>query len=266
MDGDGARVGVTVEGGVADVRLNRPERHNALDQAMFEAIRDAQLRLARAPGLRAVVLSGEGPSFCSGLDVAALAAGELDFAALVARPAGEAANLAQLASYGWRRLPVPTIAAIDGACFGGGIQIALGADLRLGSESARLSVMEVNLGLVPDMGLSVALPRLLREDVAMELTLSGRVVGGREAHELGLLTRLAERPREAALELAAEIAARSPDAVRAIKRLFGEAWSAPSEPSLKLETALMESLIGTPNQLEAMRAAQDGDAAAFVDP
>ena len=126
--------------------------------------------------------------------------------------------------------------------------------------------MEVNLGLVPDMGLSVALPRLLREDVAMELTLSGRVVGGREAHELGLLTRLAERPREAALELAAEIAARSPDAVRAIKRLFGEAWSAPPEPSLKLETALMESLIGTPNQLEAMRAARDGDAAAFVDP
>ena len=238
MGSDASRVTVEVGGGVADVRLNRPERHNALDQPMFEAIRDVQRRLAGEP-VRAVVLSGEGPSFCSGLDVGALAAGELDFATLVERSGGEEANLAQLASHGWRRLPVPTIAAIDGACFGGGIQIALGADLRIGAESAKLSVMEVNLGLLPDMGISVALPRLLREDVAKELTFSGRVVDGREALELGLLTRLAERPREAALELAGAIAARSPDAVRTIKRLFDEAWAAPPGPSLKLETQLM---------------------------
>ena len=126
--------------------------------------------------------------------------------------------------------------------------------------------MEVNLGLLPDMGISVALPRLLREDVAKELTFSGRVVDGREALELGLLTRLAERPREAALELAGAIAARSPDAVRAIKRLFDEAWAAPPGPSLKLETELMESLLGTPNQLEALRAARDKDRAVFTDP
>ena len=259
------RVSVRVADGVAEVVLARPDKHNALDLEMFRAIRAAQLEVAATPGVRAVVLRGAGPSFCSGLDLGAAAAGELDFAALTGSREGPA-NLAQSTSYGWRETPVPVIAAIHGACFGGGLQIALGTDVRIAAPDARLSVMEVKLGLVPDMALTAALPRLVREDVARELTYTARIVDGAEAAELGLVTRVDADPAGAAAALAAEIAARSPDAVRASKRLLNDAWTAPPEQGLRLETELMERLMGTPNQAEAIRAAIAGDAPNFTDP
>jgi enoyl-CoA hydratase/carnithine racemase len=259
------RVTIEVQTGVADVRLNRARKHNALDLEMFLGIREVQERLRETAGVRVVVLSGEGPSFCSGLDLGALGAGSFDPSVLIDRPAGELANLAQTASYGWRQLSVPVIAAVHGACFGGGLQIALGADIRIAAPDARLSVMEIKLGLVPDMGISEALPRLVREDVAKELTFSGRIVEAEEAASLGLLTRIAPAHREAALQLGTRIAARSPNAIRSIKRLFNEAWLAPPAASLKLETALVQPLFGTPNQLEAVRAALARDRANFTD-
>ena len=158
------------------------------------------------------------------------------------------------------------IAAVHGACFGGGLQIALGADIRIAAPDARLSVMEVKLGLVPDMAISAALPRLVREDVAKELTFTGRIVDGAEAASLGLVTRIADSHRDAALELAAELSARSPEAIRAIKRLFNEAWGQPPEVTLRLETELVRPLFGTPNQMEAARAALAKDRPVFVDP
>ena len=233
---------------------------------MFLGIREAQDRLRAEPGLRAVVLHGEGPSFCSGLDVAAVAAGELEIEELIGRPGDELANLAQTAAYGWRTLPVPVIAAVHGACFGGGLQIALGADLRVVAPDARLSVMEIRLGLLPDMAITAALPRLMPVDVAKELTFSGRRVDGEEALRLGLATRVAAPPLDAARELASEIAHRSPDAIRAIKRLFDEAWNEPPSRSLRLETELVRTLLGTPNQLEAARAASTGEQPDFADP
>lgn len=260
------RVSIEVEAGVADVRLVRADKHNALDQDMFLAIREAQEQLCGEAGVRVVVLSGEGPSFCSGLDLTAVAAGAFDPGMLVGRPNDEVANLAQTASYGWRSLPVPVIAAVHGACFGGGLQIALGADIRIAAPDARLSVMEIKLGLVPDMAISAALPRLVREDVAKELTFSGRIVDGAEAAALGLVTRVADSPRDAALELGAELAARSPEAIRAIKRLFDEAWQQPPEVTLRLETELVRPLFGTANQMEAARAAIAKDQPVFVDP
>lgn len=260
-----ARVSIEIASGVADVRLVRGDKHNALDLEMFEALRDAQQRLRADAAVRAVVLSGAGPSFCSGLDLGAVAAGAFDPETLISRPQGEVANLAQMASYGWRSLPVPVIVAIHGACFGGGLQIALGADIRVAAPEARLSVMEIKLGLVPDMAISAALPRLVREDVAKELTFSGRIVDGAEAASLGLVTRLAEPPLDAALELGTEIAARSPDAVRAAKRLFNEAWGAAPEQGLRFETELVRSLFGTANQLEAVRAALAGEQPSFTD-
>jgi enoyl-CoA hydratase/carnithine racemase len=233
---------------------------------MFLALREAQHQLLDDPGVRAVVLHGEGPSFCSGLDIAAVAAGELDLEEMIGRPADEDANLAQTVAYGWRTLPVPVIAAVHGACFGGGLQIALGADVRIVAPDARLSVMEIKLGLLPDMAITTTLPRLLPVDKAKELTFSGRIVDGAEALELGLATRVAAAPLPAAVELAQGIASKSPTAIRAIKRLFDEAWTEPPARSLRLETELVRTLLGSPDQIEAVRASFTGETPNFADP
>src|SRR5437588_5116748 len=213
------RVHVAVSDHVATVTLTRPDKHNALDIAMFEAIVDAAEQVSAEPRVRAVVLHGEGPSFCSGLDVASLmSSGQ----SLDERLTEESPNWFQRTAYDWIRVPVPVIAAIHGACFGGGLQIALAADVRIAAPDARLSVMEVKWGLIPDMSITRTLPRLVGIDVAKELTYTARVISGEEAHSLGLVTRLSDDPLAAARELAAEIAERSPDAVRGAKRLFDE--------------------------------------------
>ena len=170
--------------------LNRPDKHNALDGAMFEAIAAAAKGLADEPGLRAVVLHGAGPSFCSGIDLGSLAAGDGGLDGVRAALAEAPPNRFQLPAYGWLTLPVPVIAAVHGNCLGGGLQIALAADIRIAAPDARLSVMEVRWGLVPDMSLTRTLPRLVGIDVAKELTYTGRVVSGTEAGELGVVTRL----------------------------------------------------------------------------
>src|SRR3954453_24193810 len=218
------RVRIDVADHVADVRLTRPDNHNALDGAMFEGILAAADELASTPGVRAVVLHGEGKSFCSGLDIASLASGPVSLDDILERD-GRRSNLAQRACTDWIDLPMPVIAAIHGNCFGGGLQIALGADIRFASPDARLCVMESKWGLVPDMGITSTLPRLSRIDIAKELTYTGRVISGTEAAALGLVTRMAEDPLAAAKEMAAEIAARSPDAVRSAKRLYDESWN-----------------------------------------
>jgi enoyl-CoA hydratase/carnithine racemase len=179
---------------------------------------------------------------------------------------GTSPNSAQRTAYDWVRLPVPVIAAIHGSCFGGGLQIALAADIRFATPDARLSVMEVKWGLVPDMSLTRTLPRLVGIDVAKELTYTGRVITGADAYALGLVTHVSEDPVGAARGLAAEIAERSPDAVRSAKRLFDEAWTGSPEQTLALEAELQQRLIGSPNQLEAVRAGMTKQPGDFVDP
>ncbi len=261
------RVTVSIESGVADVRLARPDKLNALDAEMFTTLADTGRELAGDRSLRAVVLSGEGRAFCAGLDVMSFMGGgggrTVD---LLARGADSPANVAQRAAWVWTELPVPVIAALHGVVYGGGLQIALGADLRFVSADARLSVMEVKWGLVPDMTLSQTLPRLVRIDVAKELTYTGRIVSGSEAVELGLATRLCENPRKDALALAREIAGKSPDAVRAAKRLFDEASLLGVEAGLRLEEELQRGLLGGPNQLEAVKANAEKREPAFRDP
>src|SRR3954451_16463905 len=239
------RVTIEVADHVAVVTLNRPDKHNALDGAMFEGIVEAAGEVARMADVRAVVLHGAGPSFCSGLDVSAF--GSIDD--ILGREDGQRSNLAQRTCTDWIDVPAPVVAAIHGNCFGGGLQIALGADIRFAAPDARLSVMESKWGLVPDMGITSTLPRLVRIDVAKELTYTGRVVSGTEAAALGLVTRAVEDPLAAAKELAREIAGRSPDAMRAAKKLYDTAWHAPAEEGLALETELQVSLIGSPNQI-----------------
>ena len=260
------RVTIEIADHVAVVTLSRPDKHNALDGPMFEGILGATEQLAAAPEVRAVVLHGAGPSFCSGLDVASLMTGPVSLDDVLAREDGRLANTVQRTSTDWVDLPVPVIAAVHGNCFGGGLQIALGADIRIAAPDARLSVMEVKWGLVPDMGITTTLPRLLRADVAKELTYTGRIVSGEEAVALGLVTRVAADPLAAARELAAEIAGRSPDAVRAAKRLYDASWHGPVGDGLVLETELQRSLIGSPNQIEAVRAGMAKEPASFADP
>jgi enoyl-CoA hydratase/carnithine racemase len=260
------RVCVEVADHVATVTLTRPDKHNALDVAMFDAILSAAQRLAAEPGVRAVVLHGAGPSFCSGLDVVSIMSAGKGVAGLTDRVHGEVPNWFQRASHDWLTLPVPVIAALHGNVFGGGLQIALGADIRIAAPDAKLSVMEVKWGLIPDMGITRTLPRLVAIDVAKELTYTGRVVSGTEAASLGLVTRVAEEPLAAARELAAEIASRSPDAVRRAKRLYEQSWTGADADTLALEAELQLELIGSPNQLAAVTAGFSKEPAQFTDP
>jgi enoyl-CoA hydratase/carnithine racemase len=261
------RVAVEIADHVAVVTLTRPDKHNALDVPMFEGILGAAERLRGESGVRAVVLHGEGPSFCSGLDVASImqqSGGSLD--GLSSRLKGDVPNWFQRAGHDWLTLPMPVIAAVHGNCFGGGLQIALGADLRIAAPDARLSVMEIKWGLIPDMSMTRTLPRLVAIDVAKELTFTGRIFDATEGHRLGVVTRLADDPLSAARDLAAEIASRSPDAVRGAKRLYEESWTARADDSLALEAALQGTLIGSPNQLAAVTAGFTKEPAEFVDP
>lgn len=246
------RVTVSVSDGVAEVRLTRADKHNGLDWPMFEALNEAIDEVAADPGPRAVVLSGEGPSFCAGLDFKAFMSERSGVELGFARREGEPENFAQRAAHGWRSLPLPVIAAVHGNALGGGLQIALAADVRIAAPGTRLSVMEIRYGLIPDMGLSRTLPGLVRDDVARELTYTGRVVEAEQALELGLVTRLADDPRAEALELAAEIAANSPDAIRSAKRLLDEAPRLDAAAGLALEEELQRALLGSPQQLEAV--------------
>jgi enoyl-CoA hydratase/carnithine racemase len=262
------RVIVSKQDGVADVRMNRPDKLNALDQAMFEGLVETGRALAADKSLRAVVLSGEGRAFCAGLDFASfmdMGSGERPSRGLLDRDAS-VANFAQQAAYVWTELPVPVIAAVHGVAFGGGLQIALGADIRFIASDAQLSVMEIKWGLVPDMSGTQTLRHLLRLDVAKELTFTGRVVRGSEAVALGLATRVSEHPREDALAMAREIAGKSPDAIRASKRLLNSANLVSLGEGLKMEETLQRGLIGGPNQMEAVQANMQKRAPRFTDP
>ena len=259
------RVKVSIAQGIADVRLNRPDKMNALDSAMFEALVETGRGLGSERGLRAVVLSGEGRAFCAGLDVASFMGGG-GARSLLERNAGSPANFAQSAAWVWSELPVPVIAAIHGVAFGGGLQIALATDIRFVAPDARLSVMEIKWGLIPDMSASQTLRRLVRLDVAKELTFTGRIVSGNQAAELGLATHVSDTPREAALELALEIASKSPTAIRAGKQLLDASGDLDVAAGLLLEERLQKTLLGTPNQIESVRANVEKRDARFEDP
>lgn len=255
--------------GVVHVELARPEKVNALDAAMFEALAETGDRLAGDRAVRSVVLSGQGRGFCAGLDFASFMAmaGQSDFIErFFEQHPNSPANRAQEAAYAWRRLAIPVIAAIHGACLGGGLQIALGADIRIVAPDAKLCVMEIQWGLIPDMTGSQTLRDLVRLDVAKELTFTGRSVSGTEAVALGLATRTADDPLAAAFDLAREIASRSPHAVRAAKQLLDRTRRASLEEGLALEASLQRSLLGSPNQIEAVMAKLEKRPARFSDP
>ncbi len=262
------RVTIEIADGVAEVTLNRPDKLNALDPAMFEAIIAAGEDLSRTAGVRAIVLAGAGKGFCAGLD-------KETFASFVTKSApamGDItkrthgiANTWQQAAYVWRTLPIPVVAAIHGVALGGGFQIALGADIRYVAADARLAIMEIKWGIVPDMGGIALMRELARADVIRELAMTGRIFSGADALTYGFATSLHADPLQAARSTAREIAARNPEAVRAIKRLLNAASDNAEAAILLAELKEQAALIGSPNQIEAVRAGMEGRPGHFAD-
>lgn len=270
------RVHISISHGIADVKMIRSDKRNALDGAMFTALAEAGERLKTEPGVRVVVLSGEGSSFCAGLDFSSFTAmaggggnggggggnGEGNPGSMAP---GRITHLGQQVCWVWQEVPVPVIAAVHGHALGGGIQIALGADIRIVHPDTQLSVREIHWGLVPDMTGSLMLSQLVRADIAKELVFTARVFDGREAHAIGLATKLSETPYEDAMAMAAEIAGRSPDAVRGAKQLINGLLHEQAASQFEAERRIIGSLIGKPNQVEAVMSNFEKRPANFVD-
>ena len=266
------RVTISTVDGVADVRLNRPDKMNALDPAMFAAIIEAGEAVRADPSVRAVVLSGEGRAFCAGLDFSSFSAmaGDGDGASggdgagdgsdrpalpRIEQPADSpVAAGGQHAVYVWRMIEVPVIAAVHGHALGGGFQLALGADIRIVAPDVKMSVLEIRWGLVPDMCGTQLLPELVGLDVAKELTFTGRMIDGHEAVRLGVATRVSDTPLDDALSLAGEIAMKSPHATKGAKALLEMAGHSTLAEGFAAEQRIIRALIGSPNQVEAVKA------------
>jgi len=261
----------TSPSGVADVRLNRPDKYNALSSEMFDAITEAGESLIDNRSVRAVVLSGSGRGFCAGLDFTSFRgmAGESNGTPITSRrkPTGRTpGNPAQQPGMVWKEVPVPVIAAVHGVAFGGGFQIAMGADIRVAAPDARFSIMEIKWGLIPDCSITQTLRDLVRLDVAKELAFTGRIIDGREAYDLGIATQVSETPLDTALGMAETIAGKSPDAIRLGKQLFETTWRGERDEGLQLEAQLQGKLIGTENQVEAVKANFEDRPPNFADP
>lgn len=257
------RVKVSIQDGIADVRLDRADKRNALDPAMFEAIARAGKDLVTNREIRAVVISGNGASFCAGLDFGSFQAmadsggksepkPDADKQNAGVMEPGAITHLAQQICWVWQEVPVPVVAALQGHALGGGMQLALGADIRVAHPTTQLSMREVHWGLIPDMTGTLMLSRLVRDDVVKDLVFSARVISGAQAHELGVVTRISETPLEDAMQIAREIAERSPDAVRGAKELINRLSNAGAAEHFAAERKIIHSLIGKANQVEAV--------------
>lgn len=246
-----SRVLVEYQDDIAIVSLNRSEKYNALDMAMFDGITGTVAKLKENKSIRAVILKGNGKGFCAGLDMVSVLKNPLNAHTLLKKEAHEVSNLAQDVGYLWRSLPVPVIAVTHGSCFGGGMQIALGADFRYSTTDCRFSIMEAKWGLIPDMSLSVTLRELTRIDIAKELVMTGRIFSAEQALDYGLITKISEAPLEDALEFAKQLSVRSPDAVMYGKKLLNETWVTDDKSALDLESAYQKKLLGRWNHLVA---------------
>lgn len=246
------RVVVEIKDKVAIVTLNRGTKYNAIDMDMFAAINKTAEELAQNKAIRAVIVRGDGKVFCAGLDIKSVMKNPSNPGTLLAREEGELANIAQKVGYLWRQIPVPVIAVTHGVCFGGGLQIALGADFRYSTPDCEFSVMEIKWGLIPDMSGMVTMRELTRIDIAKELTMTGRKFTGREAADYGLVTHVMDDPMAGALKFVDQLKDRSPDAIVASKSLLNESWAASEQAALVLETVTQRKVMGKWNQLIAV--------------
>jgi len=245
---------------IAFVSLNRPEKLNALDMPMFEGIVKACKTIRKNKKARAVILSGEGAAFCSGLDVKSMFKNPVTAVKLLIKPGTKASNLAQDVSYLWRELPIPVIAVTHGKCWGGGFQIVLGADFRYTTPDCEFSIMESKWGLIPDMAGSIALRELTSIDIAKELAMTARIFDGEEAKRYNLVTHVCTDPMTSAIAFAEALKEKSPDAINSTKTLFNKSWLGTVRNALLLETKLQKKLIGRFNQRTAIKKGQSDSA------
>lgn len=270
------RVTIKVENHIADVRFNRPDKMNALDGEQIDAIVEAGEKLAAMEGIRAIVLSGEGRAFCAGLDMGS-------FAASAAAASGEGgsgdsplrktlserthgnANKFQHIVLQWRRLKAPVIAAVHGPCIGGGLQFASAADIRVVAPDAKMSIMEMRWGLIPDMGSYTTWRSFVRDDILRELTYTNRIFTGEEGKDLGFVTHLSDDPHGRAMEIAADIASKHPQAVQIAKELINKLPDMNEDEILMMESEGQDKVSRTPNQVEAVMAFMQKRTANFVD-
>lgn len=257
------RVTISVTDHIADVRFNRPDKLNALDKAQMEAIAAAGEELAAMQDVRAIVLSGEGKGFCAGLDMASFT-DSATTSKLTERTHGNA-NLYQHIVLQWRKLAPPVIAAVHGACIGGGLQLASAADIRIASPDAKMSIMEMRWGLIPDMGSFTTWRSFVRDDVLRELTYTNCIFSGEEGKALGFVTHLSDNPHADAMTLAAEIASRNPDAIKSSKRVINALPDLDEDAILMMESVEQDKISRTPNQIEAVMAFMQKRAANFSD-
>ncbi len=256
------RITTTITNQIADVRLTRADKMNAIDPAMFAAIGAAIDALADRKDVRCVILSGDGKAFCAGLDMASMAAGG---SGTSAQRNDQGSILPQHVTWGWRNLPMPVIAAVHGVAFGGGFQIMSGADIRIAAPGTRFAIRETYWGLVPDMAGFAIWRGLVRDDVLRELVYTAREFDADEALHHGFITRITDDPHAAAMELATAIAARSPHAIRGAKRLCNMAHDTDPRAMLQAETDEQMAVIGKPNMMEAVAANMGKRAAVFAD-
>lgn len=261
------RVKVSVSNFVAEVTLCRPTKMNALDQAGFDQLADAAAKIEKDASVRVVIIHAEGDHFCAGADKSFLQGAVSDTATFRKRalqlPAGETANEFQKPAMAWFELDVPVLVCLQGVVYGAGMQVALAGDIRIAAKSTAMSLFEIHWGLIPDMGITQTLPRVVRADIAMELVMTGRVVKAEEAREIGLVTRLVDNPLDTARELAKQIAAKSPEATRRGKKLLRDSANMNSAEGLAFEAQLQSELVGTPNQKEAAMANLEKRVAVF---
>lgn len=217
-------VTLRIENNIAFVTLNRAKKHNALDMEMFKTIDKISRRLKQNREIRAVIVQADGEDFCSGLDIKSVMRSKSSALSLLAKWLPGQANLAQRVSYNWRKIPVPVIMVIQGRCWGGGLQIALGADFRFATPDASFSIMEGKWGLIPDMGANLALREIVAKDIALKLAMTAEVISAQTALDYGLITHVSDEPLQQAMHLAEQITERSPDAVAAVKKLYQQNW------------------------------------------
>ncbi len=263
---------IEINGGVCEVRLNRPDKRNAVDTEIMDGLLAAVEQIRADKSIRVVVLSGEGKGFCAGLDMASF--GDMASGDLTADSAASAyddtnasgANRVQQLGWAWQDLAVPVIAAVHGGAMGGGLNMALGADIRIVAPDARLGFVEITFGLLPDMSATQSLRHIVRLDRIKELIFTGRKFTGSEAYEYGLATMLSDTPREDALAMAKTIAGRNPDAVRAAKQLLNDSMFSSTHDGLVAESNCSRQLMGTPNQIEAIMCGFESRDPSFTDP
>lgn len=247
-------VKLSLSKGIAHVVLNRPQQHNSLDIELITTLLEVLSTLNSTRDLRVVILSGSNYNFCSGLDVAKVMTDPKNIQWLLSASDGYPHNKVQHLALGWRALQVPVIAAIEGYCFGGGLQIAMGADLRIAHPAANLSVMEGRWGIIPDMGISVTARGCIKEDVLLRMTITAEVITGEAALKVGMVTEVTDDPLARAQALAELICKRSPEMVKAAKHLLRDSYTQTDEERLALEEKLQRRLLGSPNQMEAVMA------------